>query len=295
MSIDYQNEMRSINEEQRRWQSTPELRDTHYYPFEDDNRNQVIAALIVILDEHGRSSRAELHLYNPQSLQAQDAYKRRAQNILASRYQGVGPSTELYVMDSTQSGMPILVTNQPTEQARPSSSFPLWPIIAVIGLIILMILGGMWAFDTITTRMAARPEPTPTIPMIVATATAAGEVAGNQLQPALSPRVDPALLVERTNDLPQSQRADPNIRVGSRVRIQPQLRSFVRTEPGSTAGNPVTVLTDGDTATVLGGPVWLEGDSDTIVWWYVEVDNAARDQGWTPANTSSLTLLNVVQ
>ena len=131
--------------------------------------------------------------------------------------------------------------------------------------------------------------------MLVATPTPGAGSPDAQSQPAPAPRIDAAQLAEQTNGLPPSQNADPNIAVGSRVQIQPQLRSFVRTEPGSTAGTPVTVISDGDTATVLGGPVWLEGDSDTIVWWYVEVDNATRDQGWTPANTSTLTLLRIPQ
>jgi hypothetical protein len=39
--------------------------------------------------------------------------------------------------------------------------------------------------------------------------------------------------------------------------------------------------------------VWLAGDSDTIVWWYVETNAGVR--GWTPANTSQLTLLDPVE
>jgi len=52
-------------------------------------------------------------------------------------------------------------------------------------------------------------------------------------------------------------------------------------------------LEDGATAVIVGGPTWLLGDSDTIVWWYVETTDGVT--GWTPANTSQLTLLEPVE
>ena len=71
------------------------------------------------------------------------------------------------------------------------------------------------------------------------------------------------------------------------------LRSFVRTEPGADQGQPLGYLQDGESAVIQGGPVWLAGDADTIVWW--NVTTASGLIGWTPANTSDVTLLIPVE
>jgi uncharacterized protein YacL len=74
------------------------------------------------------------------------------------------------------------------------------------------------------------------------------------------------------------------------VVIDEGMRSFVRTDPGADQGQAVGYLEDGASAIIQGGPVWLPGDADTIVWW--EVTTVADGvRGWTPANTSQLTLL----
>jgi hypothetical protein len=99
--------------------------------------------------------------------------------------------------------------------------------------------------------------------------------------------VDPSQ--PNTNGLAVSANADATLAVGMQVRIRAGLRSFVRSEPGPESGEEVGFLEDGATATIVGGPTWLPGDIDTIVWWYVETADGVR--GWTPANTSQLTLL----
>jgi hypothetical protein len=48
-------------------------------------------------------------------------------------------------------------------------------------------------------------------------------------------------------------------------------------------------FTDGDTATIVAGPELSQGDTDTIVWWYITLANDT--QAWVPANTSQQTLL----
>ena len=98
------------------------------------------------------------------------------------------------------------------------------------------------------------------------------------------------LLAGQTNNLAPSNMANDQLAVGTRVQIRPQLQSFVRTLPGPDQGDPVGYLQNGATATIVGGPVWLPGETDTIVWWYVELPDGT--QGWTPANTSKLTLLD---
>jgi hypothetical protein len=97
----------------------------------------------------------------------------------------------------------------------------------------------------------------------------------------------------QTNGLPGSNLANPAIGVGKTVKIRSGLRSAVLSAAGPDQGDIVGYMQDGDTAVVIGGPTWLQGDSDTIVWWYVDLPDGVR--GWTPANTSQFTLLDVVQ
>lgn len=44
---------------------------------------------------------------------------------------------------------------------------------------------------------------------------------------------------------------------------------------------------------LIGGPVWREGDSDTVVWWYVEEPDGKK--GWMAANGSALPYLKPLQ
>ena len=96
------------------------------------------------------------------------------------------------------------------------------------------------------------------------------------------------VLIVETNGLPPSRNAIP-LNVGDRIRLLPEYKISMRTEAGAQAGVIVTHLQDADPMTILNGPIWLEGNTDTIVWWYVRVDSGA--EGWVPANTSELTLL----
>jgi hypothetical protein len=74
-----------------------------------------------------------------------------------------------------------------------------------------------------------------------------------------------------------------------RVAIVPGLRLALRSEPGAEAGVVVGDMVDGEEATVIGGPRMTQGDSDTIVWWLVQLDDGT--QAWAAANTSQQTLL----
>jgi Tol biopolymer transport system component len=51
----------------------------------------------------------------------------------------------------------------------------------------------------------------------------------------------------------------------------------------------IAEMTDGIEATIIGGPEYSQGDSDTIVWWLVELDDGT--QAWVAANKSQQTLL----
>ena len=51
----------------------------------------------------------------------------------------------------------------------------------------------------------------------------------------------------------------------------------------------VADMKDGDIAEIIDGPILLQGDSDTIVWWFVKMDGDL--QAWAAANTSATALL----
>jgi uncharacterized protein YgiM (DUF1202 family) len=64
-------------------------------------------------------------------------------------------------------------------------------------------------------------------------------------------------------------------------------------EPGPDQSKVIGHIKAGDEATIIGGPVLLQGNTDTIVWWQVQFDDGS--QAWVPANTSDVTLLGVAQ
>lgn len=95
------------------------------------------------------------------------------------------------------------------------------------------------------------------------------------------------------NSLPTSVNANAAINRSSRVRVMEGLQIFLRSHPAPATGTEKGVLVGGDEAIVVGGPYWTEGENDTIVWWYVRVDE--NTEGWVAANTSTLTLLEPAQ
>ena len=108
---------------------------------------------------------------------------------------------------------------------------------------------------------------------------------------ALGSVADPVAGAE-TNGLPPSENADPSLAVGDRARMvgTAYLMPEPRAEP---VEDNVGALTDGEVVTLVGGPVWREGTTDTIVWWLVELESG--EQAWVVANTSQLTLLRPVE
>src|SRR5690606_674597 len=91
------------------------------------------------------------------------------------------------------------------------------------------------------------------------------------------------------SNLPPSRNARPDLGIGMRVRIVPGLQLALRSEPGADAGQVIGAMADGTEAVIIGGPRYTQGTEDTIVWWYIELENGV--QAWAAANTSSQTLL----
>lgn len=269
---------------------------THAHHYEIlDRTGHRRAGLTVLLDGQQRVLRAELCYYERyQALEpVQEEIFDRAVEIVESNYLGNGLSSELTVIDGTPMAQEIIRHNNPDPAYRPEQRVRIWPFaVGYAALVAVLLLVGL------LNRTLLRPTPDAGIggnaPVV---AQRAAPLTADAASPADHAEARTASTIEslqpNTNGLAPSVNADPALAVGMQVRIRPGLRSFVRSAPGAEAGEVVGFLEDGATATITGGPTWLPGDTDTIVWWYVE--SAAGVSGWTPANTSQLTLLEPVE
>jgi len=252
-----------------------------YYDFigEDGQRE---ANMVVVLDSQGRALQALLHYDHTLPTFTQSKLQRQAQSILSSRFLGSGATTPLYICEyGNQVGRAEVMHTG--EDAAPEGSVNL--LYVGVGILAMFVVAALlfWMLNSLFRgRQEVADAPTAT-PMVMAAPAAA----------AAAPTADVNAPGIQTNGLPGSKLASPAIGVGKTVKIRSGLRSSVLSEPGPDQGEVVGYMQDGDTAIVLGGPTWLQGDSDTIVWWYVDLPDGVR--GWTPANTSQFTLLDVAQ
>uniref|UniRef100_A0A7C1FWM4 SH3 domain-containing protein n=1 Tax=Caldilinea aerophila TaxID=133453 RepID=A0A7C1FWM4_9CHLR len=272
-------------------QGTDSPLDAHCYELSDDTGEKV-ALLTLFLDAQKRVRRAELSYYHRSQLSEalQAAVYREARHIIETRYIGSdGISSTLQVLDSTRLGEERISHNNPDPLYGPERRYPLFSfVIGYTAVVIVLIIFGLinsFAFPASPADSASKDASTG---LAEQTQPAEG-LSGTAIQE--EPTVP--LFPPNTNGLLPSKMADNRLAFGMTVRIRPGLRSFVRSEPGPEAGEPVGFLEDGATAKILGGPVWMQGREDTIVWWYVETENGVR--GWTPANTSDLTLLEPIE
>jgi hypothetical protein len=287
MTANYTRDANIYNEEiQRQQRAQWQPLDAEYYNFTGDD-GRLNAGLIVLLDGEGHAQRAELRYYNPLPIQVQNAILRQAQTLLAERYLGVDRTTPLYVVEGNIAQAPVEVLHTMVPPPPAENSYQLWPVLlgllALLALVMLVWVFSNWMRGGSTVAEVPATEAAP--------AAAAMQAAPSQATPlAASAAANAAPPGMQTNNLAPSTMANPELDVGSRAQIRPQLQSFVRTLPGPDQGEPVGYLQNATTVTIIGGPVWLPGESDTIVWWYVELPDGTS--GWTPANTSTLTLLD---
>ena len=124
---------------------------------------------------------------------------------------------------------------------------------------------------------------------------ATADTSAEQSQPATSNSDSAATAVPpQTNGLAASRNADATLAVGRRMVVLPGIDGVsLVSEPGPNQDKVVGHLKAGDQASIIGGPVLLQGNSDTIVWWHVALDTGG--QAWVPANTSEMTLLGPVE
>ncbi|MCS6826818.1 MAG: SH3 domain-containing protein [Caldilinea sp.] len=268
--------------------------DAHCYEIFDDAGKEV-ALLTLILDEQKRVQRAELYYHHrdrlPETLQAKIYHE--ARRIIATKYLGGnGISSPFVVFDGARLDEEQVAHDNPLPFYKPERRYRLFPFAIgyAAAVVLLIVFGLMNSMASFTSTAADRPSDDLSV-HAVDQASPAAELSGAALSAEEEPTAP--LFPPNTNGLPPSKMADNRLAFGMTVRIRPGLRSFVRSEPGPEAGEALGFLEDGATAKILGGPVWMQGREDTIVWWYVETEAGVR--GWTPANTSELTLLEPVE
>ncbi|MEZ4659818.1 MAG: hypothetical protein R2911_19865 [Caldilineaceae bacterium] len=263
-----------------------------------------IAGLLVLLDSGGHAVRAELHFADGIDEQQQDVALRQGKSLLQRRYARTMSNTstlELRVLEtyqykeSLQIQLPISIAND----AESYFNWAHWPYWAAGAALLFALIAGIFTLPTLL-RSTSAPEVLEVTPAVGQNAQSADSQAAPSepaaeaaVVPAVQPEIHVDPFVAQTNNLPTSTNANPNLAVGTRVRIRPTYALSLRSEPGATAGRELGHMQDEAQALIIGGPYWLEGNSDTIVWWYVRLDNGT--EAWAAANTSELTLLEPVQ
>ncbi len=254
-----------------------------------DTTGRPLAGLLVLFDRKGEPVRAEAQLYDTTEGSARELALRQAQALLRSRYYSRRP-LPMYITR--------LYTDQPHIQVTlegppPPSAMPGWVRPLALGVLIALIftLVGWFARGALTSPPPAEVA-APSAPVISSPAGGTGEPSVTPVAESAGATPAPERIVE-TNDLPPSRNALP-LEVGQRVRVCDGCTVYVRSQPGANEGDILGYLESGDEVEILNGPVWRQGESDTIVWWYVRRLSDGLE-GWTPANTSQMTLLFPVE
>ncbi|MBX3050541.1 MAG: hypothetical protein KF753_03640 [Caldilineaceae bacterium] len=258
----------------------------NYFNITDSNGSP-LAGLMVLLDRKGRPVRAELHLHESTTGTLYDQAVRQAQLLTTERYFGPG-QMPLIVMFARLAQDRISVPLQPPP---PPSGLPGWLRPVAIGLVALLVFGGLgWYLNDLLGGSSGSNTPQTAIQ----TPSQSGVSDAGAVQPVAAQPVaeQPQGRIFETNGLPISVNAVP-MELGQRVQLREGIQGItLRTLAGATAGEIIGYLEPPMQATLINGPIWLQGNSDTIVWWFVRTDDGV--EAWTPANTSEFTLLEPV-
>lgn len=267
---------------------------SHYYDI-TDIESWPIAGLLVLLDGQGQPVRAELHLYDNLEPHVQEAAIRQARLVLQERYAGGAP-VPVRLLETFQVREEMSV-RLPPAGARPLSvpTLPVqWRPYALVGAGLLVLLLMFWiGFALLGGRdgeeqVVADSTPEASQPV----AQVAGEQGGGtEATDGTASTTSGA--PDSGADLLPSRNARGDLGIGVRVRAVPGLRVALRSEPSAERGITLGELTGDDIATIAAGPQYTQGDSDTIVWWFLELSNGT--QAWAAANTSQQTLLMPAQ
>jgi len=243
-----------------------------------------IAGLIVLVDGRKQPVRAE-YLYEELADHRNEFALRQAQIVINERYYSDEP-IQLQVMQSYawRETLQVRTSSEPIAQPVDPLAFvqQYWQyILAASAALVLIAL--IWA---LTAFFRSSDEETPT--------TAATTEQNQAAAAATTPEVAPTQIVAQTNDLPASRNADTNLAIGQRMRVLPNVEAVsLVSEPSPDQAKVVGHLLAGNEAMIINGPVLKQGNSDTIVWWFVRLESG--QEAWVPANTSEMTLLEVAQ
>ena len=244
-----------------------------------------IAGLVVLVDRRKHPVRAELHLYEELTDHRNEFALRQSQAVINERYYSDEP-IQLQVMQSYAWRETLQVRTSAAPLPEPNDPLAFvqqyWQYI-LAGSAALVLIALIWA---ITAFFRSSSEETP--PTTAATTEQSQAVTDPNAAVAATPA--PA----QSNGLAASRNADPQLAVGRRLRVLPGIEGVALvSEPGPDQDKVIGHISAGDEADIIGGPVLLQGNSDTIVWWQVQLTDGR--QAWVPANTSEVTLLGVAQ
>jgi len=255
-----------------------------------DAEDWPVAGLVVLLDRRRQPVRAELHLYE-ESDKYDEFALRHAQALLADQYYSADP-VQMQVMQSYAWRETLAI--QPSGNAMTPENDPLafirqyWQYIAA-GSAALVLIFLLWS---IISFFRSPAEETP-----AETPAAVAETSGESASPttaAAAPAAAVPTVGAQLNNLPASRNADSGLAVGGRALVQPGMTAALVSEPSSDPSKVTGIyLTEGMVVTLVDGPVQLQGNSDTIVWYRVQLESGA--EGWAPANTSDFTILRPTQ
>ena len=296
--IGRQNSERGYTSASNRFQAI----DAHYFNITDAD-SWPIAGLLVLLDGRRQAVRAELHVDDGVTDPVQEAAVRQARLVLQERYWGAEP-LPLRVLAGRQSGEPIKI-HLPSSELQGRTGFDLlhgWRPAAIgsVAVVIVLIWIGLAVFvrqggrRSEVAAVAGKPAVSSSMAMGAPAATdASHQVVRAETGATADVSAGAAQAGAPAVNLPPSQFANKELGIGVKVQIVKGLKLSLRSEAGPNAGQIVGYLASGQQATVIDGPVTTQGDADTIVWWYVRLNDGT--EAWAAANTSHQTLLVPVQ
>lgn len=266
--------------------------DAEYYNITDAGGTP-LAGLIVLMDRKSRPVRAELHIGDSSTESEREQALRQAYLLLRDRYRS-SEGLRFYVL---RSSLERESTTVELDGPAAPSPIPSWlrPV-GLAAIVLLLAFAAGWFLNGMTNASPAAEQTSAPVPVsgsqvdAPAAVDAPASTEGSDTTEAAS-EATPFVRIFETNGLPNSNNARA-MDLGQRARIQPGYSITVRTEPGADAGDVAGYLEGNAEMVLVNGPVWLQGLSDTIVWWYVRLDDGT--EGWVPANTSELTLLEPV-
>ena len=248
-----------------------------------------IAGLIVLVDGRKQPVRGELHLYEELADHRNEFALRQAQIVINERYYSDDP-IQLQVLQSYawRETLQVRTSGEPIQPTVDPMAFiqQYWQYI-LAGSAALVVIALIWAVT------AFFRSPADEIPTTAATNDQV-QAAEGATAATTAPDAIPTQIIAETNDLPPSRNADASLAIGQRAQVLSNVGGVsVVSEPSPDQSKVIGHLSPGDQVSIINGPVLRQGDSDTIVWWFVRLESG--QEGWIPANISNMALLGLAQ